>query len=170
MLTTAANIVTNVLTNLDSTKIASADIEAVEQLRIRQGLIETYGRDDGIAIYDVIIADFAEDSPSYGTLEGYLASALEYFVSADVFERINSVIEVRGVFTQNAETATNVTDETKKTIKAELLKLGYGYFEKAINWINENWSTDYTNVPMEDWEWTDLSGYNYDYKKRTNVI
>jgi len=164
--TTAANIVTNVMPNVDSSLILANDIAAAEWLYIRGGLILTYPT-SGADMYDTIAAAPA----SYATLVGYFAKALEYFTAFTIFERLGSKIETRGIFDLNAETASKTGGDTKGQVKAELLRQGNTYFSQAIYYINENLADTYSDVPTgRDWDWNMTATYDTGTAKRQNNI
>ena len=167
---TAANIVTNVFNrDVNSSLITAAEIEAAEWKYIRGGLMLHY-TNDGEDIYEAIIDDMG-DGGDYETVGGYLQKSLSFYVAASVLDTIANGVETRGVFEYTADSANKSQTDEKKSIKAGYMKAGALWFDKALNWINENMANDYGDVPETDaFDWVTGLGYNTEIPKRVNVI
>jgi len=168
-ITTASNIVTIAFNReVDKALIMQSDIEAAEWKYIRGALMLHY-QINGEAIFEAIIADMGESGEFY-TVGGYLKTALAYYVAANVFGRIGSGVESRGVFDYTTPNAQKAQPDTQAKIKGEYMTMASLNFDKALNWINENMDDDYGDVPETNlFDWVSGVGYDTARPKRVNV-
>ena len=168
-ITTASAIVTAVFNrDVNAALIMVPDIDATEWKSIRGGLMLNY-QTNGEAIYEAIIAAMGTGE-DYEVVGGYLAAALNYYVAANVFDRISTGVETRGVMEYTSPNAQKAQPDTKDNVKAEYNRNGSILFDKALNWINENMKDDYSDVPTTDIDWVSGVGYDTSSAKRTNVV